>query len=106
MLLWFLVWYYCNETDLVLLPSFFIDLANCFINKQNYVWVMPSPVLPNEPAAITKSKILTPRLQRPITYIGELGLLLIFLTQTPSTSLFRNAMGKDSDDPINYVDLD
>lgn len=30
-------WYYCNETDLVLLPSFFIDLANCFINKQNYV---------------------------------------------------------------------
>ena len=30
-------WYYCNETDLVLLPSFFVDLANCFINKQNYV---------------------------------------------------------------------
>ena len=62
--------------------------------------------LPKLSSTITKSKILTPRLQRPITYIGELGLLLIFLTQTPSTSLFRNAMGKDSDDPINYVDLD
>jgi|UniRef100_A0A6C0AKK7 hypothetical protein len=30
-------WYYCNETDLVLLPTFFVDLANCFINKQNYL---------------------------------------------------------------------
>lgn len=30
-------WYYCNETDLVLLPTFFVELANCFINKQNYV---------------------------------------------------------------------